>query len=216
MTTRTYDWRRPAAPDPRSAAYDVKALAAPRALRAKNWRCLPRLDQGGQGACVGFGWAHTIGSYPDPQSVSNDLARDIYYLAQQLDEWPGEAYEGTSALAGAKALKKLGLIDEYYWANSLEAVLNTLSWVGPVGFGCNWYEGMEEPDGEGIIHATGSVRGGHFVCIHGIRTEDRQVRIRNSWGSNWGRRGDCFLSWDDLEKLIHEDPEACVPVRKAA
>jgi len=43
---------------------------------------------------------------------------------------------------------------------------------------------------------------------------DCRVRIVNSWGERWGQGGEAWLSFADLERLIHEEGEACGPVEK--
>jgi hypothetical protein len=63
------------------------------------------LDQGKEGACVGFAWSHELAAYPVRVEVDDEFARSkIYAEAQKIDEWPGEAYHGTSVLAGAKVV----------------------------------------------------------------------------------------------------------------
>src|SRR5436189_70085 len=73
----------------------------------------------------------------------------------------------------------------YRWAFSLDDVLHAVSQVGPVVIGCNWYEGMMEPDSTGIVHPTGDVVGGHCVLVRGVAVKREWVRFRNSWG-DWG------------------------------
>ncbi len=38
--------------------------------------------------------------------------------------------------------------------------------------------------------------------------------MRNSWGRGWGVDGDCLISIEDLDRLLGEAGEACVPVRR--
>lgn len=168
------------------------------------------LDQGSLGSCVGNGHAGVIGASPVRRPIDEPLAVKIYQLAQTMDEWAGENYEGTSVLAGAKAAKSLGYYASYQWAFSLEDVLYALI-KAPVVIGVNWYEGMMQPDSSGIIRPTGSVVGGHCVLIRGLAVGREWVRIRNSWG-DWGPlHGDARIRWTDLDRLIMEDGEQCVP-----
>lgn len=61
-------------------------------------------DQGSEGACVGFGSSRAC-------SIMNRVRYDgfaLYHRAQQIDEWPGENYDGTSVRAGMDVLRKEG------------------------------------------------------------------------------------------------------------
>jgi hypothetical protein len=149
------------------------------------------------------------------QGVTHDTAVKIYNRAQELDEWPGESYEGTSVLAGAKAVMEIGFLKEYRWAFSLDDALMTLGYHGPGVAGLVWYEGMCEPDEKGFIHPTGDEVGGHCILIHGINVKGQYVKLCNSWGKNWGINGECYLSFADFKKLLKEDGEFCVPVTRA-
>ena len=149
--------------------------------------------------------------------LNYDSAFSVYETAKTLDPWEGESYDGTSVLAGAKAVQKLhpGKITEYRWAFSLQDVLRTLSYYGPVVIGIPWYEGMFEPDQNGLIAPTGWQVGGHAILVNGINVKKGQVRLHNSWGAAWAKGGDCFLSFADLDRLLHEQGEACIAVKRA-
>ena len=43
------------------------------------------------------------------------------------------------------------------------------------------------------------VVGGHAMVAKGYRLKDEKIRIRNSWGSDWGLAGDC---WVDFQWLL--------------
>lgn len=85
---------------------------------------IPILDQGTEGACTGFGLA-TVANYlltrrkviPDPTPVS---PRMLYELARRHDEWPGEAYSGSSARGAMKAWHKHGVCSEEKWPYLIE------------------------------------------------------------------------------------------------
>lgn len=208
--------------DERSRAYPIRAIVDTRVLRGYTWSCIPRLDQGYEGACVGFAWSHELAAKPKKVlNVTDDYARNIYHDAQKIDEWPGGAYpgaspfyEGTSVLAGAKVVRERGAMEQYRWCFNLTDLLVAIGYTGPVVLGINWYEGMFNPDSKGFIHPTGSIAGGHAIIANGVSIRNKLVKLHNSWGEDWGINGECYISWDDIERLLHEQGEACVPLKR--
>lgn len=206
--------------DERSRSFPVRALlpAAPK-LRSYTWRCLDNLNQMSEGACVGFAWTHELAARPSEVKFLHAAdALQVYHLAQTLDPWQGESYSGTSVLAGVKAVQQLhpGKISSYRWAFGLNDVLATLSYLGPVVLGISWHSSMFRPDASGLVTLNGDVAGGHAILANGINLRTRQVRLHNSWGSNWGKNGECFISFEDLDKLLKDQGEACVAVGRMA
>lgn len=219
MKTKTVKFGRLVQFDERSRGYPIRSIlrGEPRKPRSYTWRCTEYLDQKAEGACVGFSIAHELIARPaEVTGITAVQARAIYKRAQKLDQWPGENYEGTSVLAGMKAMQELhpGKVGEYRWAFGLSDVLRTVSYYGPVVLGIPWYEGMTSPTADGVIRATGQVLGGHAILCNGVSVKTNMVRLHNSWGVDWGKGGDCFLSFKDLEKLLYEDGEACVPEKR--
>lgn len=203
--------------DDRSRAYPIRALLpATIPERGRTWRCSKYLDQGREGACVGFAWAHELAAAPvRVRNVNNATARALYHAAQIVDEWPGEDYEGSSVLAGAKVLTIEGHLRGYRWAFGIGDVLDTIAAYGPVVLGIDWHDSMYTPDERGFIHASGEVVGGHAILARGVRRVggDWVVRLRNSWGRSWGQHGDCFIRAVVLGELLAAGGEACVPDR---
>lgn len=207
--------------DERSREHPVTAILPGRAIKPRSyrWRCQAWLDQGQEGACVGFAWSHELAARPvEVQALSNDSAHAVYKKAQQLDQWPGENYDGTSVLAGVKAVQALypNAIRSYKWAFSPEEIIATLGYYGPVVLGINWYRDMYEPDEDGWIKVGGQLVGGHAILARGVNIRGKFVILRNSWGQEWGLDGDCKLSFDDLATLMKLQGEACVPVRRGS
>jgi len=211
--------------DDRSRMFLSRAHIGPDApIRTTTHRLPLWLDQGAEGACVGFGFSHELAADPVPvRGVTNEFARQMYKFFQTQDEWPGTAYEGTSVLAGAKCCQELGYISEYYWATSAREVAQALTALGPVVIGVTWREGMENVEASGYIHATGKIRGGHCVVLHGVKLENTglgdnpkfSVLGRNSWGKSWGIDGGFWLSDKDLQALVDEGGAFCVPTARA-
>lgn len=202
--------------DPKSLErYHVRALLAalPAAPRSYTWPCTTWLDQEREGACVGFSWAHELAARPTAVPQTRDDAERWYHRAQQLDGYPDDQ-EGSSVLAGAKAVQEAKLIGEYRWADGVPDLAAAIGRVGPAVLGIDWTEAMFKPDPDGTVHVTGDVAGGHAILCRGVNIKSRYFVLRNSWGRSWGRDGDCRVSWDDMEILLGSGGEACIPSGK--
>lgn len=214
VSTTDYRLDRVAQFDERSRRFPIRAMVGAAKARGFTWACPVVLDQGAEGACVGFGWTHEKAARPTPiPGLSNDLALATYRLAQTLDEWPGEDYSGTSVIAGVKASQQQGYYGEYRWAFGLDDVILALGYKGPVVLGINWYDGMYQPEG-GWIKVEGKLAGGHCILARGVNVKQQYVLLRNSWGPEWGKGGDAKIGFADLDRLLHEGGEACIPVER--
>lgn len=208
--------------DERSRLFNVTEVLKPTPIRSRTWRCPVWLDQGREGACVGFSWSHALATTKTrKRKVAAPFAQQWYKEAQKVDQWPGEDYEGTSVLAGAKVAQAKGFIESYRWAFGIDQVLEALSKQGPVVLGIPWMDSMFAPDPKtGLLDCTGNVSGGHAIMARGHIIKKRipgvgvrhVVRLRNSWGKDWGMKGDAFILVEDLESLLKTRGEACVPL----
>jgi len=202
--------------DGRDKLYSVAARLRPLELSERLYRYWNPAgwwgDQGYLPHCVAFAWTHWLEdgpvTQPGPAPVINPAV--LYAEAQRIDEWEGEDYDGTSVRAGAKCLKKAGFVSEYRWATSLEQVVQTLLELGPMVVGTNWYRGMSEPDDAGFMSVDGPNDGGHAWLLNGVNVKKGVIRMKNSWGRNWGNNGMAFVSLEDMARLIAEDGEACI------
>lgn len=229
--------------DWRSLDYPVSATLTAdqiRYPRSYTWALSQYFDQGREGACVGFGFAHELAAAPIAvEGVTGGWGREIYWLAQREDPWPGGAYEGadpfyegTSVLTGAKVVQDLGHYSGYTWALDAQEIAVGVGYKGPCVLGLRWYEGMSNTDADGFIRPTGSVRGGHCILAVGVKIVwkswvnrlfsrkwenvdyDRSyVLLHNSWSQTWGMNGRAKLSLRDLDTLLAEEGDACFPVR---
>lgn len=183
-------------------------------------------DQGNLPHCVGYAWTHVLEDAPvaRPGPVPFHDPSDIYRQAQEVDEWPGSSYEGTSVRAGAKVCQSLGYLSSYQWAFDLETVVAALLTRGPVVIGSSWHESMfntvRRRDAQGRyrqflhIEPGSPVVGGHAWVINGVNTSAKICRAKNSWSQSWGSNGRAAISFDTLRQLIDDSGEACLPVEK--
>lgn len=224
MTERKLDWK--SRHDERSREYDILAtLKAGVPVQRKMWDEGVVLDQGNEGACVGFGWMGEYLATPvappvqPPAHIAETYAADIYATAKTIDEFPGESYEGTSVLAGAKVMKSRGFIKSYRWAFNIESIRDAIIQEGPVVIGIPWKDGMYSTGPDGVVKVAGKLVGGHCLVLTGydpamkIGTRKYEVyRWRNSWGTDYGVNGSGYIKATDLAKLLKGVGEACVPI----
>jgi len=169
-----------------------------------------RGDQGSTSECVGFAWHALLRALPNLQRTPGPS--DIYLAAQKRDEWPGEAYLGTSVRGGAKALQDEGKLKSYHWADTLDAALDWMGAGGPTVWGVNWYERMFTPDPvTGLLTIKGKLIGGHAIVCLGFDEKKEWLIFQNSWGIDFGVYGRFKLRYADAERLIAEDAEVCAP-----
>ena len=225
--------------DERSRKFNIRQALATQPEVNKLWSSGPVIDQGHEGACVGFGWtgelmASPMPDYDVPEHVANRYALGWYNRAKQIDEWDGVDYDGTSVLAGAKVGKERGAFDGYYWAFDMEAIRNAVIAAGPVVIGVPWYNSMYDTAANGLVtvDTASGLAGGHCLVLTGYRHHMRFIvnhkyeykrvfRWRNSWGRSYGvlnsstglSNGNGWITYDDLSNLFEMwGTEACIPV----
>jgi hypothetical protein len=143
-----------------------------------------------------------------PAPIINPV--QLYDEAQQVDEWPGTDYDGTSVRAGMKVLRKRGLISAYRWAWDIATVTDALLYHGPVVLGTNWYSSMFDPDSSGFVRIGGGLAGGHAYVLNGVNLDTGTVRAKNSWGRAWGQNGFFRMDFDTVARLLEEWGEAAI------
>jgi hypothetical protein len=214
--------------DDRSKNFPVRG-AVPQDVRTdKMWSTGPILDQGREGACVGFGWTAEALSEPHAANLAlvgsaaphdpTQFALAVYHRAQQIDDTPGEDYVGTSVLAGAKTMVEFGILEEYRWAFTIDDVIDSIIHKGPVVLGIKWYNDMYEAPA-GVLKPGGPLAGGHCITAVGYctaassHTGQETIVLQNSWGSSWGMGGTAQINVTDLAELLADQGEACVPFK---
>lgn len=224
--------------DPRSREFDVRETIAQldqAPLRNHSWQCQIVLDQGSTSACTGNARTYDLASSPNPlrypsskQLLDEAFAQQLYNRARQLDEWPGEDYEGSSVLGALKAAVDQGFIGEYRWAFDIDDMYQALAHVGGVVVGTTWFNSMFDPQPNGLMvvdPASGSA-GGHSYYFRRIAvTHDHKREIlgkgveirdvpllglRNSWGLGWGHKGEAWMWGDDYRNHLWDGGEQSV------
>jgi len=202
-----------------AANKDYRVEAAPKETSVW-WTGGIVLDQGAEGACVGFGTTGEYGASPVRGKISNSLASSVYDRAKEVDEFEGVDYEGTSVRAGMLVGREKGWWTGFKWAFNTDE-LKTALHTGPVVLGLEWREQMYEAP-KGIVSIDGPVVGGHCILLTGYTPNYNgrgpTFRWRNSWGPSYGLNGNGYIAVNDLDEVLFKTGgEAAVPVgRKLA
>jgi hypothetical protein len=212
-------------PDPRDQLHKAKPPKRAPQLAAATYRYWNdstwRGDQGNTSQCVAYSAVHRIENSPKTYPATGPVVppATVYARAQEIDEFPGTNYEGTSVRAGAAVMLERGFISEYQWVYDMTSLITLLHLSGPVVFGSVWWWSMFNP--RRVKDAAGTYRqtlvidegqgeaGGHAYLANGVNLPGKVIRILNSWGSSWGASGRAWMSFDTAEKLLFPDGEAC-------
>lgn len=219
--------------DFRDRMYQPSLVEVPTRIALEDYQAhgVPILDQGQEGACTGFGLA-TVANYllrrrkvvPDATPVS---PRMLYDMARRYDEWPGEAYAGSSARGAMKGWHKHGVCAESAWPYKLKR--------GATGglTQARVQDAQQRPLGAylrvnhkdlvamhaalaevGILFATSMVHAGWDEVGEDGLIGPRETPegghafaivaydaegfwIQNSWGPDWGRQGFARIAYAD-------------------
>ena len=190
----------------------LESIVVPKVKGSKFYFNPMKLDQGSEGACVGFGHVQGFNSDPKRHKKGNDYGHEVYREATYIDDWPNEDWtnsSGTSVRAGAEVMLKRGHIPGYAFTYSVQEIATWILNKGPVIIGVDWYAGMDRPSQKNdyFIKPTGARRGGHCTLIDGVRwnrDSSDYFRVLNSWGPDWGFGGRARITAEDLHKLLSE------------
>lgn len=214
--------------DPQSWNYEhARQLILPKSI---THRCdAPALNQKNVGACTGFAAAQWLNCriavnnrkryrrvIQNSKYTANVDGLLLYRGATLEDEFPWTyppSDRGSSGLGAAKALKRYGAIERYEHTFSFAGFLAALQ-AQPVLVGTVWPNSMFDPDRNGIIEVTGSLDGvgGHEYLAIGMNWPKQLIRIRNSWSSDWGIKGDAFIRFVDMDCLLAAQGDCTVPI----
>lgn len=192
---------------------------------SRHWIPGKMLDQGSTSSCVGHTGRAFLDAIPTRRTKGILLsAFDLYYGAQDNDEWEGRNYEGTSVRGLFKFMQKQGLLKgAYLWGKSVLEMAAHVIERGTIAWGGPWSYGMCFPDENGVITDDRRYLSGHAVLFTGRSPAKKKIggkfgpwwRGRNSWG-DWGPHGGKFwMHEDDLQRLFEDQHvEACSAIEK--
>src|SRR5688500_14607940 len=129
---RVFDVRRDTL-DFRDKMYVPTLIEVPTERELQRYRehRIPILNQGYEGACTGYGLATVVNYLLTTRKVVSDCTpvspRMLYELAKRYDEWPGEAYSGSSARGAMKGWHKHGVCSDSLWAYEKDVNLSVLN-----------------------------------------------------------------------------------------
>lgn len=164
------------------------------------WEPGPVLDQGQEGACIGFGCRALLNASPFRQK-GGPTAREIYLQARLIDEFDDSIVEsGTSVRAGLDVMRSHGLIERYLWATSVQDIYHFLDKHGPVVAGVSWHGYETEADGR--MRFDGPSVGGHCILYTGYDLRTRRLKFQNSWSAAFGIGGFGYTTEADLAREL--------------
>ena len=204
--------------DSRSLNYtfNVKGLTIASTVHPRN---IPILDQGQVGSCTGNAGIGALATNPLFQSLNNETtyalnetgALKLYSDAETIDgHGPYPPHDnGSSGLSIAKALKNTGLISSYQHAFDSTTAITALSQY-PFIFGTYWYDSMFTPDGDGRVHISGRIAGGHEILCREVDAVNQRLWFDNSWGTSWGVNGRFYLTFADFDTLLKRSGDVVI------
>lgn len=212
--------------DPQSLLYKVARAETP--VSAKWERRIAVQDQGSLGRCVPTSAIGVLGTEPfysqlPPEIralIRDETSLELYREVTRNDPFDG-AWEpddtGTDGLSIAKVLKKRAWISGYQHITSLEAAWGAIK-KNPFITGVMWMSDMDFPNSEGIVHATGYVRGGHEFEVAEYDASRGLWACWQSWGTGFGRNGKFYIPDEDYKKLLEMQGDATtfVPITAPA
>ena len=184
----------------------------------------PVFDQGNVGSCTANAALGCLVTAPFAKAGVTYTEADalaLYEMETKLDDsqipgvYPPDD-TGSTGPWSMMALEQQGKIKSYHHTRSLHTALRLLN-HGPISIGVTWYQSMfnvVNQDGVKmiVVDEHSPVAGGHQVCVVGDDVTHQRVLIRNSWGAGWGDQGHAWLSWNDLDLLLHEGGDVVQPV----
>lgn len=221
----------PDIPDFRDYVYDPPLIRLKASMRRP--ANLYVHDQESEGACTGFALAAVIDLLNRQRGRRYRVSpRMLYEMARRFDEWPGEAFEGSSCRGAIRGWYAMGVCRERDWPYKVgtpgaltirrakRARENTvgayyrlrhrlpdfhaaLNEAGAIFVSADVHEGWSMASAAGgDIPRREEIIGGHAFAIVGYDRDG--FLVQNSWGRRWGRNGVALWRYEDWQENIRD------------
>lgn len=94
-------------------------------------------------------------------------------------------------------------ISAYYAVpRTRDGIKRALIHYGVCLIGTDWYNSWFDPHADGTLPPPDYIVGGHAISVVGY--DARGVTLRNTWGKDWGRNGECVMPWSYFLSIPRE------------
>lgn len=83
-----------------------------------------------------------------------------------------------------------------------DGIKRALIHYGVCVIGTPWFNSWFDPLPDGTLPAPDYIVGGHAIAVVGY--DARGVWLRNTWGADWGRKGECLMPWSYFTSVVRE------------
>lgn len=199
-------------PDERDFALALDAtLALPATFRVKS--IAPVYDQGSSPQCVAYSAAGEQASF-DLIDQGHTYRWDFAYFFRRIGGGPNGAvirnafderlHRGYPLLPSHSGNSQAAhRIAAYYSVSrTRSAVQAALVQYGTLILGTPWFNSWFSPRIDGSLPAADYQVGGHAITVVGY--DQQGLWLRNSWGADWGEKGECRMSWSQFSAAVWE------------
>lgn len=143
-----------------------------------------------------------------PKFDTFEERRAHYLLSQRFDPPEWGQHDGALVSSPLKQMMADGIITGFKWLFGEDELCEWVRWYGPAKVGIGWTSGMFFPDDKGYIHPTGQEDGGHDIRVSYYSPKRSAYRLPNSWGREWGDKGRCWMTAEDMDERLRNGGEA--------
>ena len=199
----------PSPPDDRDFDADTLLAALPTLALPAHYsvRRLPDpLDQGNTPQCVAYS-AAALKAWADKRDQGHWFHFNEHLFFTRIGGGPDGAYvrDAMREMLHTGYPTQVGHADRHriaaYYRVKVEPtrIKRAIRRLGPVIVSMDWANSWYTPRPGGILPRFDVRVGGHAIMAIGWNSHG--LRLRNSWGADWGRHGNCTLPWDELDHV---------------
>ena len=208
----------PSPPDDRDyeleAQYTAEQLvsALPASFRVKN---LPAViyDQGQSPMCVAYSAATEQASF-DLVDTGHNYVWDFPYFFRKIGgtvhgaiirnalDWRLHRGYPLQPAGSGNSMAQHRIAAYYVVPRTRDGIKRALVHYGVCLIGTDWFNSWFSPHADGTLPPPDYIVGGHAICVVGY--DARGVWLRNTWGKDWGVKGECLMPWSYFLQIPRE------------